>query len=102
MRRLILREAAENEVEEAYHWYESQNPGLGAEFLQVLDAGLASIQRSPEAFPKKFREARQLVLRRFPYSIFYIVQPDGSIEVLSCFHVRRDPKRWRSRVRGGT
>lgn len=78
MRRLILREAAEAEVEEAYHWYESQRTGLGAEFLQVLEAGLAITERSPEAFPTKYSEARQLALRRFPYSIFYLIQPDGA------------------------
>lgn len=102
MRRLILREEAEGEVEHAFHWYEDQSPGLGAEFLHVLEAALAAIQRNPEAFPLKYRSARQAVLRRFPYSLIFIIQVDGSVEVISCFHARRDPRRWRSRTPHGT
>jgi hypothetical protein len=43
---LILRPAAEAEIEEAYRWYEGRGPGLG---------------------------------------------------VIACFHVHRDPRRWRAR-----
>jgi hypothetical protein len=37
------------------------------------------------------------LLRRFPYSLLYLIQRE-SVDVLGCFHVRRDPRRWRSRL----
>jgi plasmid stabilization system protein ParE len=95
---LILRPEAEAEIEEAFRWYEERSAGLGAEFIGVVDSALESIRRQPELYPEKYKSARQVVLRRFPYSIFYIIQPDGSIEVTSCFHMSRNPRRWRSRA----
>jgi plasmid stabilization system protein ParE len=98
MRPLILRPEAEAEVEEAYRWYEERGVGLGIEFIRMVDAALESIQRQPEFYPVKYKNARQLVVRRFPYSVYYIIRPDGSVEVLSCFHTSRNPWRWRSRA----
>jgi plasmid stabilization system protein ParE len=98
MRPLILRPQAEAEVEEAFRWYEARTPGLGAEFVRTVDAALSSIERQPELYPVKYKAARQVVLRRFPYSLFYLIQPDGSVEVIACSHTRRNPRRWRSRA----
>jgi plasmid stabilization system protein ParE len=98
MRSLILRPEAEAEVEEAYRWYEKQSAGLGTEFLRVVDAVMEAIRRQPELYPVKYKSARQVVVRRFPYCIYYIIQPDGGIEVISCFHTSKNPRRWRSRA----
>jgi plasmid stabilization system protein ParE len=98
MRSLILRPEAEAEVEEAYRWYEKQSAGLGREFLRMVDAALEAIRRQPELYPLKYKSARQVVVRRFPYCIYYIIQPDGSIEVISCFHTSKNPRRWQSRA----
>ena len=45
---LILPEA-EQDLEDAYNWYEEQNTGLGSEFIRVVDASLSTIQRNPFA-----------------------------------------------------
>ena len=98
MRALILRPEAEAEVEEAFRWYEERDPGLGAEFLRMVDAALSGIRSHPKQYPQVHKAARQVVLRRFPFSLYFIIQPDESIEVISCFHGRRNPRRWRSRA----
>jgi plasmid stabilization system protein ParE len=98
MRSLILRPEAEAEVEEAYRWYEKQSAGLGTEFLRVVDAVMEAIRRQPELYPVKYKKARQVVVRRFPYCIYYIIQADDSLEVISCFHTSKNPRRWRSRA----
>jgi plasmid stabilization system protein ParE len=97
MRPLILRLEAEADIEEAFRWYEKQSHGLGAEFLRAVDACLALIARQPELYPEKYKHARQALLRRFPYSIYYVIQPN-TVDVLACFHERRNPRRWQSRV----
>lgn len=96
-RSLILRPAAEDDVEAAYRWYEEQSPGLGAEFLRSVEAGLASIERNPEAYQQVYKHARRALLRRFPYALFYVASPE-LIEVIGCIHTRRHPRRWRSRL----
>ena len=36
MKRVVVRPAAAADIEDAYEWYESQQPGLGDEFLAAL------------------------------------------------------------------
>ncbi len=94
---LILRPAAAADVEEACSWYEQQRSGPGEEFLAVLDAGLREIVAHPLRQAIVFRDARRLLLERFPYAIFYRVYPNAVV-VVACMHGRRDPLRWRGRV----
>jgi toxin ParE1/3/4 len=98
MRSLILRPTAEAEVEEAFRWYEERRRGLGVEFLAAVEVVLETIVESPERFPEVYRQARQALLRRFPYGVYFLIQADGSVEVISCCHTRRHPRRWRSRA----
>lgn len=94
---MILRPEAEADIAQAYRWYEEQTPGLGQEFIRAVDACLASVERQPDLNPEIYGQARRALLRRFPYGIYYVVLP-ASIEVAACFHLRRDPSGWRSRL----
>lgn len=95
--KLFLQPEAEGDIQEAYLWYEEQDEGLGEEFLRAVDAGLAAVQRMPNAHAPVYRNIRRVLLRRFPYSVFYFIE-DERIIVLGCFHVRRDPKSWQDRL----
>ncbi len=96
-RTLVIRPAAESDIEDAFRWYEEQRSGLGAEFLVAVEASLAAIEREPELHPVFYRRGRRVLLRRFPYSLFYIIQPK-SVDVVGCLHTRRHPRRWASRL----
>ena len=93
---LILRPAAAADVEEAFSWYERQRPGLGEEFLEMVNAGLRDIAAHPLRQAIIFREVRRLLVTRFPYSLFYRVY-SNAIVVVACMHSRRNPLRWRQR-----
>jgi len=90
---VAFRAGAEAELREAYSWYEDREPGLGSEFIRSLDACLQMIRRHPQMFPAVHGDIRKAVVRRFPYSIFYLAENE-SIVVLSVFHASRKPKRW--------
>jgi len=97
MKRMIyIRPEAEQDMRETYAWYETQMPGLGANFLLHVDAQLRSLQRNPSQYPVVHREVRRCLVRRFPYGIFYLVE-DKRIVVLAVFHAKRDPKSWQTR-----
>jgi toxin ParE1/3/4 len=93
----IIRSHAERDIAEAYGWYEEQRTGLGADFLLCVEEGLARIQRAPEAYPVVHKDVRRLLIKRFPYGIFYVVERSAII-VLAVFHERRDPAAWRFRT----
>ena len=95
--RLLFHPAARSELRDAQEWYESRVAGLGDEFAGAIEAALTAIQQTPAGFPLVHGDVRQAVLRRFPYSVLYIVESDA-IVVLACFHHRRDPRVWRERA----
>jgi toxin ParE1/3/4 len=93
MRRLILRPEAEFDLAEAFGWYEDRQPGLGAEWMQAVDATLTFVRENPNACPTVLAEVRRALVHRFPYAVFYVVE-EVRVVVLSVLHVRRDPKHW--------
>jgi plasmid stabilization system protein ParE len=97
MKPLSLRAEATAEIQEAFAWYEEQRPGLGHKFLAEVRRTLAAIEESPQRYPKIRGEVRRALPRRFPYSILYIVEPEHTV-VFACFHGKRDPRHWQSRL----
>lgn len=89
MRAPILRPEAEAEVEEAFRWYEERNPSLGADFLRMVDAALSGIRSHPKHYPQVHKAARQVVLRRFPFSLTWSCPLNGD-----------SSKRWLTRYLG--
>lgn len=93
---LIIAPEAQQDVDEAYSWYEDRRPGLGEEFLGCVDACIQAICRIPELYAKVHAEYRRALVRRFPYAIFY-EYTGGKVIVYSTFHTSRNPKKWKSR-----
>ena len=96
MKPVVFRPAAASDIEEAFLWYEAQRLGLGDEFLQAVESGISVIVDQPLASPVVHRQIRRALLKRFPFGLFYVVRSE-EILVVACFHVRRDPRRLRSR-----
>ena len=49
--KVIIRLEAENDLKEAFSWYEDKRKGLGYDFLLQVDAGIRFIGRTPEIHP---------------------------------------------------
>jgi plasmid stabilization system protein ParE len=94
---LIVTPDAEQDLTQAYEWYESQRVGLGEEFLTRVDACIQSIVRNPEMHRLVFENYRRGLVRRFPCAVFY-EYADGSVTVYCVFHTSRDPEKWRKRL----
>ncbi|MBI3617843.1 MAG: type II toxin-antitoxin system RelE/ParE family toxin [Candidatus Omnitrophica bacterium] len=94
---LVIRPEAEQDLNEAYRWYDQQLDGLGRELIICLDAALSVIQRTPKIFPKIHKDIRRALIRRFPYGIFYILEQD-KVVVLAFLHTSRDPMRFKPRT----
>ena len=99
MKRLRLTPEAELDLDEAHLWYHRQAPERAAAFLAAVNACLASIQRHPHAFALVDSTMRRALIRRFPYVVFYEIEP-RQILVYGVFHGARDPRAWRRRRDG--
>ena len=81
---------ASDDIEAASRWYERERSGYGAVFLDELWRVLELLVRTPEIGPTAHLDLRRIILRRFPYSIYYRVT--GSvIQVRACLHLRQHP-----------
>jgi plasmid stabilization system protein ParE len=94
---VIFTQAARFELIAAQDWYENEATGLGRRFRQAIDALTERMSANPRQFPIVFKNVRRALLRRFPYSLFFVVEDDALI-VIACFHASRDPSHWQKRT----
>lgn len=93
MGELEFHRLADHELNEAAQYYEREEAGLGAAFLQEIDRTLQSIQAHPEAGAIFRRDVRRRLVRRFPYAVLYKIKPTG-VRVLAVMNLRRRPMYW--------
>ncbi|HEV8264247.1 MAG TPA: type II toxin-antitoxin system RelE/ParE family toxin [Gemmatimonadales bacterium] len=93
---MLLEPEARADLAEAFDWYENQRLGLGSEFLAEVARVLESIERNPQEYGIIQGQTRRALVRRFPYAVFYIIDPD-LVAVTAVMHGRRDPRRWQER-----
>ena len=86
------------EIREAAAFYEERVPGLGADFLDEVDATMERILGFPEAWGSLGGRYRRCHLRRFPFSVIYSIQESEEIVVVSVFHQSREPRSWRENL----
>ena len=94
---VIFTPAARAELIVAQDWYEGEAPGLGRRFRQAIDVLAERMSANPRQFPVVFKNVRRALLRRFPYTIFFVVE-DETLIVIACFHASRGPLQWQKRT----
>ena len=94
---LILASETEQDIAEAYAWYEDRRIGLGEELLSCIDACIEAIRRTPEMHVVVHENYRRGLVRRFPYAVFY-EYVEVTVIVYGVFHTARDPGKWRQRL----
>jgi len=91
-RLVFIRPDAESDLLEAKRWYEDQRPGLGGEFLKRFGHAISVLEERAERHPLYYRDFRQLLLRRFPYKVFYRIE-GARVIVFRVLHAKRDHPR---------
>lgn len=96
-----LAPPALQELDEAARWYDERNSGLGAQFVDAVEATAALLSRWPEAgsrfSPPDDHTFRRAPVRGFPYHLAYRVVGDV-VDVLAVAHDRRRPAYWLGRT----
>jgi toxin ParE1/3/4 len=94
---VVLRDEAQAEFDEAFDYYEGQQPGLGVDFVERVQRVFDRIAANPQLHGLVFADIRKAVVTRFPYCVFY--RADASrVEVIAVFHSKRDPAIWQGRA----
>jgi toxin ParE1/3/4 len=96
-RELEYLEEALEEAEAAARWYAERSVAAAAAFSEEMDEAESAISRLPDAWPPYDHNTRRYLLRRFPFSVVYRVEPDR-ILIVAVAHARRRPVYWKPRL----
>jgi len=91
------------ELQAAIRWYENEQAGLGARFLDTIDLAVSDIVTWPNAAPQVpgWHGAPLLRTKRvpvFPYRIIYYAT-DTQVVIVAYAHQRRRAGYWLDRLR---
>lgn len=103
MRTLRIHEAAAEEAAEAAAWYETERPGLGADFDRAVNAAFDLLEQDVVPLTSLpgvagSRGVKRLLLSRFPYAVIVQLRGTETI-VIAVAHQARRPGYWRDRVK---
>jgi len=81
---------AKRDLLEGYWFYESQQAGLGAYFLENIYSDIESLHNFAGIHPKIYKDYQRLLSKRFPFAVFYKLSDDTAYvhAVIDC---RRNP-----------
>ncbi len=81
-------------------WYRRKEIGLDRVFVDAVDDAIRRMRQKPGSYAKRRREYRALLLRRFPYVVYFRIVGD-EIRVAAVLHQRRGHKARDRRLKAG-
>lgn len=85
---LVVEPSAARDVAEALAYHAQHDRGDA--FLSELDRAFDQIAELPLMYPIVYASVRRALLRRFAYSVFFVIESERAV-VLAVHHQRRDP-----------
>jgi toxin ParE1/3/4 len=88
---VIVSPDAQKEIENAVDFYASHSDNVPHIFIKTLIESYHILSVNPY-FTIRYKNIRSLKLKRFPFSLYFIIDEKNSIvPILSCFHNKRNP-----------
>ncbi len=95
--KIAFSAGARSDLLDTVSFYRTESPALAASFMAEIDRALAALAFQPRIGSPLGSQFRRLVLRRFPHSLIYRVEP-SVLYVIAVAHQRRRPDYWRKRM----
>ena len=95
MKPVVPRERADQDVDEAIHYYAQEAPRMVDDLVDALEAAYAQIGDAPKTGSPRYATLLNIpglrckLVMRFPYAIFY-VEHTRYIDVIRVLHQHRD------------
>jgi plasmid stabilization system protein ParE len=94
---LVVSCEAQTDIAEAIAWLREASPSLPPRFKLELENVYASILEHTRMYPVVYKTFRRALLRRFPYSVFY-VEESPIVLIVGVVHHSRDDSTWKRRA----
>src|SRR5207302_32906 len=91
---IIVDPVAANQIREAHRYYSLRSARAASAFLDAVDGAMDFVIDQPFAAAPLKRDLRHMVLKRFPYAVYYRVS-GNNVLVIALIHGKRHPREWR-------
>lgn len=88
--KIKILEAASQDLMEGYWFYENQQVGLGAYFLNSLFSDIDSLTIYAGIHPIYFEKYHRLLSKRFPFIVYYLID-NNTVLIYSVLDCRKKP-----------
>jgi plasmid stabilization system protein ParE len=83
---------AQNDIIEAIAYYQERSLEAQKHFIQSVQECYKRLGINPN-YALRYKNVRSVKINKFPYSLlFEILEDKKTIEILSCFHNKRNPE----------
>jgi plasmid stabilization system protein ParE len=82
--------AAQSDIVEGFSFYEENQTGLGAYFIESILSDIDGLAATAGIHPIQFGKFKKIATR-FPYSIFYLIEND-LVDIYAVVDNRRNPE----------
>lgn len=96
--RIRFLSIAQQELDDAFDWYQRQSAGLGYEFLDEIDRVVHRIKAYPDSCAEISPGLRRALVNRFPYGLIYGQDADTAV-IAAVAHLHREPRYWMVRFK---
>ena len=96
--RVQILDTAEEDLVEGYWFYEMQQPGLGAYFLNSIYADLHALGKTAGVHRIVYKDYHRALATRFPFALYYSVSEQTAF-IRAIVDCRRDPTWTREHLR---
>jgi plasmid stabilization system protein ParE len=93
---VVFTSYAKQELDDAFHYYELEHPGLGGNFKEEVKMAVLRIAEYPLAWSVERGDVRKCLLHKFPYKLLYSVE-ENHVLVIAVAHQHRKPDYWTDR-----
>ena len=87
---VVLAPRAENDIAEAFGWYQERNATAAAAFRAEVFETIDRLAEAPLSWPADDEGNRKRVVKRFPYTVWFEVL-GSTVTVLAVAHHKRRP-----------
>lgn len=86
--KIVISEEAEIQIFEAILYYSKISESLSEKFNKKLIETIDYLSENPEYFQNRYREIRIVLIKKFPYSVHYIIK-NNTVFVLKVLHQKQ-------------
>lgn len=91
---IAYQSRAKTEYELATQWYRERSESAAENFELAVQEKINILRTSPGRFKRSYKQFHEVALKRYPYSIIYLVNEHEKLVIISSiYHHSRNPKK---------